>query len=299
VPSNALASRNVRLRAVRSGDHDWLYELLAVDTGSRWRYRGRTPNPAEFHQDLWHGVHAQFVVLDREDRPVGLVGAYNFNNVAGHCHVFAVGAQDSGSVVAEASGLLINWLFDEFDVHKLWIEAPEFNLQQFANLIDVADIEGRLTNFDYWRGRYWDVLILSVNRRRWDERYRGVVEQRQRSLSDARVHAAVPSVEAINERLAALAPLDSLAAIELVSWLEDEMECELDVGLLEGLTGLAPDDVAAQIRTRLSDHPGSAHQQPSGNDGRAVAAGHEPSSDAVTLTSSTATASMFTTLQSS
>ena len=297
--SPSLASRTVRLRAVRSGDHDWLYELLAVDSGSRWRYRGRTPSPAEFHQDLWHGVHSQFVVLDRADRPVGLVGSYNVNSVAGHCHVFAVGATESRHLVAEACGLLINWLFDEFDFHKLWIEAPEFNLRQFASLTDVADIEGRLTNFDFWRGRYWDVLILSVNRHRWDERHRGVVERRQRRLATTTSLSAVPPVESIEELLAALMPLDSLGAIELATWLEDETDRDIGTDLLRDLDDLTPNDAADLLWTRLNELCSGGGQHSSGKVGRPVEAGQDPSAVAVTLTSSDATASMLTTFQSS
>ena len=282
--SAALSSRSVRLRAVRSGDHDWLYELLAVDSGSRWRYRGRTPNPAEFQQDLWRGVHAQFVVVDRAGRPVGLVGSYNVNSAAGHCHLFAVSAQDTTHAVAEATGLLINWLFDEFDFHKLWIEAPEFNLRQFATLTDVADVEGRLTNFDYWRGRYWDVLILSLNRHRWDERHRHILERRRRPLTGGAVDA-VPDPGELRALLGDLLPLDSLGAIEAISWLEERLDSELDVELLEGLGDLDAAGAAVELHRRLQDLAGPVAQQAFGNDGRSIWNGQDPSTVAVTLMS--------------
>jgi RimJ/RimL family protein N-acetyltransferase/acyl carrier protein len=282
---SVLSSRSVRLRPVRSTDHDWLYELLTFDAGSRWRYRGRTPNPVEFTQDLWRGVHAQFVVADRQEAPVGLVGLCNMNQVAGHCHLFAVGASDRGPLVSEAAGVLLNWAFDEYDLRKVWVEAPEFNLHQFASLTDVADIEGRLTGYDVWRGRFWDTFILSINRQRWDERHRVVLEGRRGALTPT-PSTGLPDVEELEQLLEPVWPLDSLGAIEVVTELEERTGALLDVELLDGLNDLgSPAVAAAALRTRLGGVVGQSAQQSSGSCCRSEWNGQDPSTVAVTVIS--------------
>lgn len=292
-----LSTRTAGLRAVSSADHDWLYQLLIVEAGGRWRYRGRTPSPAEFSHDLWQGVHAQFVVVDAEDRPSGLVGTYNLNIQAGHCHLFAVGAKDRGFVVVEAAGLLVSWAFDEHELRKIWIEVPEFNLRQFASLTDVAEVEGRLTGFDYWQGRYWDTLILSLTRQRWDERHRGVVERRRRSLGASDVEkTALPSAGELSALLRDFMPLDSLGAIEVMTRLEERLDAELDIGLLDGLGFIGPDDAAAVVLDRLAARS-RTRQQPVGVTGGLDGNGHDPSTVAEMMMSCGEVASTLTTFQ--
>ncbi len=244
-----LSSSRMRLRSVRAADADWLYDLLTRSSGSRWRYRGRTPAPGEFHVDLWRGVLSQFVVTDVDDRPFGLVGAYNANTPAGHCHVFAVGASDQGRLITEATARFADWLFETFEFHKLWIETAEFNLAQFASLVDIATIEGRLTNFDYWGGRFWDLLIMSVTQERWTSHRRapsGAVRIDAGNASGS-VDAA-QLVALLGERL----PLDSLAAVELLDELEELAGHPLDYDLLDGIDLMDPGAAADVLVARLT-----------------------------------------------
>jgi RimJ/RimL family protein N-acetyltransferase len=281
IGEDGLSTRSVRLRSVRSSDGDWLYELLTCEAGARWRYRGRTPSPAEFAADLWRGVHTQFVACAADGgRPVGLVGIYNLNQGAGHCHLFAVGGEGGAPLVAEAAGLLVTWAFDHLDVRKIWIEAPEFNLAQFAGLTSIAAVEGRLEDFDFWRGRYWDLFILSVVRQRWDESMRPLVERR-RPLA-ARGDPGAAGVldpahhQALEVLLGELLPLDSLGAIELLTALEEaagtELGYEVVVDLPDGI-----DEAMGCIVRRLD-----RAQQSAGMVAGSPAIGQEPSRLATT-----------------
>lgn len=292
-----LSSSRVRLRSVRAADSDWLYDLLTRTSGSRWRYRGRTPAPGEFHVDLWRGVLSQFVVTDAEDRPVGLVGAYNANTTAGHCHVFAVGATDQGRLITEATARFADWLFESFEFHKLWIESAEFNLAQFASLTDLATVEGRLTNFDYWGGRFWDLLILSVTQERWT-RHRRAWSASSASPATRRAGAsgaATVDVATLGPLLEDRLPLDSLRAVELLDELEELSGIVLDYELLDGVDRLEPTEaaevLAARLATVVAQQSGERTGAPSGN-------GHSPSDVALIHSSSGPTASTFATFQS-
>lgn len=247
---DGLSSSRVRLRSVRSSDVDWLYDLLTRTSGSRWRYRGRTPPPGEFQADLWRGVLSQFVVTDPADRPVGLVGAYNANTTAGHCHVFAIGATDQGRLITEATARFTDWLFESFEFHKLWIETAEFNLRQFASLTELATVEGRLTNFDYWGGRFWDLLIMSVTQERW-------LAHRASTATVADLRDGPPASRPVDTALltALLSeqlPLDSLRAVELLDELEELVGVVLEYELLDGIDRLEPAAAAELLIERLT-----------------------------------------------
>ena len=289
-----LSSTRVRLRSVRATDGDWLYDLLTRTSGSRWRYRGRTPAPGEFHVDLWRGVLSQFVVTDVDDRPAGLVGAYNANTTAGHCHVFAVGATDQGRLITEATARFADWLFESFEFHKLWIESAEFNLAQFASLTELATVEGRLTNFDYWGGRFWDLLILSVTQERWT-RHRRTSTAPVTTRTTGTAGASAVEVTTLRPLLEDRLPLDSLRAVELLDELEELAGTVLDYELLDGIDRLDParaaEVLAARLATVGAQQSGERTDAPSGN-------GHPPSEVASTHSSSGPIASIFATVQS-
>ncbi len=288
-----LSSPRVRLRTVRAADGDWLYDLLTRTSGNRWRYRGRTPAPGDFHAELWRGVLSQFVVTDADDRPAGLVGAYNANTSAGHCHVFAVAATDQGRLITEATARFADWLFETFEFHKLWIESAEFNLAQFESLTELATVEGRLTDFDYWGGRFWDLLILSVTQERWTAHRRS--SGRHAASGPGPSRPAAPDAAALRTVLEDRLPLDSLRAVELLDALEELVGATLDYGLLDGIERLDTAEAAEVLATRLA---ACADQQSGDRSGAPSINGHSPSTVASTHSSSGPTASIFATSQS-
>lgn len=243
-PARALGGPGVELRPVTPADVDWLYGLLVHDQGLRWRYRGRTPSPATFATDLWHGVHSQYVAWGGGNERQGIVGLFNANQIASHCHFFAVAAPGGELVTVRAGGLLIDWAFSDLGFDKLWIEAPEFNLQQFESLRRIADVEGHLKDFDYWRGRYWAMYILSIQRERW-------VDSGLRDLTLRSQRRRVPAVAGgfshreLKEFLSELWPIDSLGAVELMQTLEDRLGDVVESTLIESAAGAASPDAAA------------------------------------------------------
>ncbi len=265
-------TRSVELRPVRPGDVDWLYDLLVCERGGRWRYRGRTPDPAEFAADLWKGVFSQYVVRGADGAALGLVGLYNVNAVAATGHLFAVASASAGPLVTEGAGALVNWAFDHLEARKLWIEVAESNLGQFARLADVAEIEGRLTDFDYWQGRYWDHFILSIARQRWDEALRPLVERRTLPIDPLPSAASGAPAAQLEPLLAELLPLDSLGAVELLATIEEQLDAAVPPEVVTDL----PDDpraAAACIAARLGP-PQQCGARSAGSPGK----GHEPSS---------------------
>jgi len=72
--------------------------------------------------------------------------------------------QGSG-IAAEPARIFLDYLFDVWPFHKLYLELPEFNLPQFASAAGRGlHVEARMRNHHYHQGRRWDQIILAAYR---------------------------------------------------------------------------------------------------------------------------------------
>jgi hypothetical protein len=227
---------------VSPADYEWLYHLLVVTAGDRWKFRGATPSPAAFEAELWAGIHAQFVVTRADGRRAGIAGLYKSNLVAGSSHVFAVADSGAGAVVVDGARQMCDWAFEQFELNKLWFEIPEFNLDRFGALLRHGSVEGRLTNYDYRRGRFWDLLVVSISAEQWStwtDRHRGV---RAVSFTQAEL------VDLVDE----LWPIDSLGLVELLEFVESRLDHPLDESLVAGLDAGSAEQFATSLFERIA-----------------------------------------------
>lgn len=239
----ALSSRSVLLRPLLPSDGEWCYTLMCGPAGERWKYRGRTPSPEVVAHDLWRGVFAQFVVTERSSgRRAGLVGFYNTSPEAARAHAFAIAEPDVAPLVTEGFGLLLAWGFEHHRFDRVFIETAEFNAANFESLGRAAVVEGRLRNYEVWRGRFWDLLILSVTAEAFSSCFGGLLAAR-RSQEAAHSMAAAE----FTQLLAELWPLDSLGAVEVLNALEEVAGAPVGSEVLHGL----PDDAPAAAAVLL------------------------------------------------
>lgn len=178
-PRGSYRSPNVTMRPIQETDIGRLYSAsLAPTTAHRWRFRGHTPSPEEFRRSLFGGsTLAQFMVVPTSGttEPAGLVSAYSGDLTSKHCYV-AFQRTMSGSGGPETRGLMIEgflvfvqFLFDHFDLRKVYIELPEYNLDLIGNGGDPFVIEGELKDHYYFGDRMWSQFILALYRERWEE----------------------------------------------------------------------------------------------------------------------------------
>jgi hypothetical protein len=223
-----LVSRSVALRPLLPSDGEWCYALVCGPAGERWRYRGRTPPPDQVAAELWRGVFAQFVVIDRcTGRRAGLVGLYNVAVDAGRAYAFALAEPALAPLVTEGFGLLCQWAFDQLKFQRILLETPEFNLGQFGSLGDAAIVEGRLRNYEIWQGRLWDYFILALTAEAFGSTFG--------PLLDRRCEAGDAATDTLGEQqyaelVAELWPLDSLGLVEVLDALERVVDGVVDVG---------------------------------------------------------------------
>jgi hypothetical protein len=162
----------VSLRPLRPEDYAPIQALeVAGDLAVRWRFRGSTPSPEEWHQRTWSGVLAQFVVVARSSgRPNGLVTCYQPNFQDGYANLAAVrfGGAVRTPVLMLGLALFVDYVFSIWDFHKLYMEAPDFNVAQFASgLGTYFEEEGRLRRHLYIGHARHDQLILALHRDNW------------------------------------------------------------------------------------------------------------------------------------
>lgn len=173
-PVPKLGNGQVRLRALGPHDLDWLRaaetdEFLAF----RWRLRGGHPSPHDYVDQIWNGALAVFVVEQAsDDRPIGVVSAYQADHRNGHCRAAAARLYPDGSMDTSfmaGIGLFFEYLFTGWPFRKLYLETPEYNIGQFASAVDrgIMRVEARLEEFVFLADRYWDMLFLSVTRESW------------------------------------------------------------------------------------------------------------------------------------
>ncbi len=257
----ALASRSVVLRPLLPSDGEWCYTLMCGPAGERWRYRGRTPAPEVVAADLWRGVFAQFVVVDRRSgRAAGLVGFYNVSPEAARAHAFAVAEPDLAARVTEGFGLLLAWGFEHHGFARVFIETTEFNAVHFESLGEAAVVEGRLRNYEVWRGRYWDLLILSITPEAFSTRFEELLAARRAPGIDR-----TGSVEEFRDLVAERWPLDSLGAVEVLNALEELVGEPLDNDVVHGIDVNGPDDLATVLLERAAQAVGRAASPPVGS----------------------------------
>lgn len=170
-----LSSGAVRLRVVEPRDLEALYRLVSSeDLAYRWRYRGSTPSPDDFRRDLWKDTLAQFVVeTTPKQELVGLVSAYHANHRNQTAYLSLIATPEFGQtgVLMIAAELFVSFVFQNWNFRKLYSETLEFNLVQFKSAFgDRGPFreEGRLRDYEFFDGRFWDLIISSVDRGTWE-----------------------------------------------------------------------------------------------------------------------------------
>lgn len=164
---------SLTLRPVRPSDYDFLFSLL-VDggNGARWRFRGATPSPEGFERALWAGVAAQLVAESR-GRPLGLGMIFNAVLEAGHAEIgIALDERVQGrGVAAVATGLgILRYAFLTWPLNKVYARVPGFNMKELGSLERFGWVEeGRLREFCFANGRYWDEHVFALSRPAWDK----------------------------------------------------------------------------------------------------------------------------------
>lgn len=163
--------RRCELRAVLPEQFGLVYAAL-VDprVAHRWRLRGTALRPSDLEATLFAGTLTHyFVSPSGTAEPEGYLALYAAQLRDGFAY-FGFQRLRPGSLGAmyEGAFLFMDHCFATFDLRKIYVEVPGYNLSQFQSLIEevfVVDavIEGR----EYFDGKHWPLTIAHLSRDRW------------------------------------------------------------------------------------------------------------------------------------
>jgi acyl carrier protein len=165
----ALRNGHVYLKPIAPSDYPLLQMLETVgDPAPRWRHRGVTPSPDQWAQVFWAGALVQFMVVGvQSNKPIGRVVIYQPNFQDGYAYFAAMRFEprDRSPLMVLGISLFLEYVFAYWAFDKLYMEVPEYNLDQFASgLGRFFQVEGRLRRHFRMGGRCWDQLILALYR---------------------------------------------------------------------------------------------------------------------------------------
>jgi RimJ/RimL family protein N-acetyltransferase len=164
-----MSGRFFRIRPVEPRDVDALYEIaLNPEVSYRWRYRGFHPTREKFEADLKAFIFCAMTVTSvKTDEVVGLLISYYQDPRNMHAYFGSLFDPKylKRGVSIEAVLLFCNYLFSTWPFRKLYMEISEFNIELIGSGKGRNfEIEGRLKDHEFYKGRYWDKLTLAVYR---------------------------------------------------------------------------------------------------------------------------------------
>ena len=182
--------RSVTLRQVLHSDLPMLFSLLSdPDRFHLWGHR-RVLDESQFAETwrYWSSerMDARFIIV-RNNRPVGLVFDYERCLEDGHTKVATIldeSATGMGTGIV-ATGLLIDWLFQNVALRKAYLDVFGFNTSVIRMLrkLEVPE-EMRRAEHRFWNGRYWDWHGFAMTRTDFPRLARKLLREPSRSLLD-------------------------------------------------------------------------------------------------------------------
>jgi RimJ/RimL family protein N-acetyltransferase len=165
-------TRRVHLKRFEESDVAPYVELCSsLDVGRQFRFGGAAIPPPAALAAVWDGTLVHLVAVgNRSRRRLGVasVTSADMRNGTAYFSVVSDPAVVGTSLMIEAAGLAIEYVFQTWPFRKLYAEVPEYNLRTFGSVTErYFRREGRLTDHVFLDGRYWDVHVLATDRATW------------------------------------------------------------------------------------------------------------------------------------
>lgn len=168
-----IIGRQISLRPVRAEDIEPLHDsTLDLENRGPWYVLPGTPLAkfqASFAESgFWTPDEGFFVIVDRSDRMVGIVGWAKVNGDLPDVEIFyrLLDEADHGKgFMTEAVGLLAGWLFDTGQMNRLRINAHVDN-KGSRRVAEKSGFTQEATARASWynRGQWHDVAVFTITR---------------------------------------------------------------------------------------------------------------------------------------
>lgn len=155
-----------------------LYQLSVLAEGAAtWRYHGGLPPMERFDAEFWNGVHEQVAIRKSvDDSLVGYATSYQYNAEAGFCYVAVIVGEQGLGIGTESTALFCQYLFDIYNLRKVYFEVPDFNVARIGGLLEThGTLEATLPERFFAHGRWCDVNLYTVSREQAAEGARSIL----------------------------------------------------------------------------------------------------------------------------
>ncbi|MBT8268241.1 MAG: GNAT family N-acetyltransferase, partial [Bacteroidia bacterium] len=163
--------QNIRLRALEPEDLDFIYNI--ENDEEIWAI-GNTRTPfSKFvlkeylenaHKDIYEVKQLRLVICDLKDRTLGLIDLFNFDFThkrAGTGLVIKSKDDRGKGIGKEALGLLVNYCFEQLNLHQLYCNIGADNEASLRLFKSVGFEEiGVKKDWNLVRGQYQDEILL-------------------------------------------------------------------------------------------------------------------------------------------
>jgi len=151
---------------------------LSDRLGLRWRHAGATSSPEEFVRRIWSGVLCQHIVVRKADNyalGVAVCSGADFAHGFAHLGFARFDPERPSLEFMEGAAIFIDYLFSVWPFRKLYLEVPEYNLDQVGSgLRRLFREEGRFADHFVVGQTLWDQHIFAIERDDWSQIFQGI-----------------------------------------------------------------------------------------------------------------------------
>ena len=173
-PASAYEGILVALRPLGRADYPlflrWRVDITELHL---WRTTRLIPTLEQFAGEMERLVKQTItlIAVDKRSRlPFGFLQAYNFNLKDGWCffQVHFEREQRGNDSCAEAGVALLDYVFRNFDVRKIYMDVYDLNREVLGRALTQAFVEeGRFGEHTWHQGQYRDLVRVALYREEW------------------------------------------------------------------------------------------------------------------------------------
>ena len=180
------AGRRVQMRPFGANDIPFVVELLGSSEENRLGWLNTTSD-ANFRPSLLAEAMTDFVVLGDDGSPIGFATARSEPPRSVDIGVFLVPSHRSAGIGIEVGILLLDHVFSELDVERIFCSTYEPGLAAVRSGIGrLFEVSAVLRERRFFGGRFWDEHVLTIDRATWRERsepFAGLFRRHGRSVA--------------------------------------------------------------------------------------------------------------------
>lgn len=137
--------------------------------------------PKVFERTLSYGYQDFFVLEDDNKETIGFVISYDFKPNDGHIKILVyIEEKYRGVYGAIATIMFMDYIYTYYNVRKIYTEVYEYNTPSIRAHASLGFTEeARLSQYRYYRNKYWDYIYYSIKREDFYEKNDRLIQKFQ------------------------------------------------------------------------------------------------------------------------